>query len=175
VNTRSQMIRLLLSLIVMNSGVEVAAENRATTTMARRLGCHDYSILNNPSDKAKFEKHCGSNSEADRLALLTVLNRLNPVNEASAAAKRGDFRLAALIGGGVPAPGQHRFWSVEGIDCDILEDIDVAMWLGMSDVFENPTHGRLQGSMRRFAASYNAALLAQHGFPIERGCKLWKR
>lgn len=174
-NTWNRTLFLLLSLVLLNGCIGMCTVPTSTTAPAARAGCNDYSILANSADRAKFEQHCGSNDETDRLALLAVLSRLNPVNEASAAARRGDFRLAAVIGGGLPAPGQHRFWTVDGVDCEILNDIDVAIWLGMSDAFYSATHGQLQGSMRRFATAYNVALVVQQGFPTTLGCKLRKR
>jgi hypothetical protein len=171
VNTGDKKIRHLLGAMLMSASTAMATLPAAASETPVRARCDDYSILAHAADQAVFKRHCGFQGEADRQALLKVLDRLNPACEARAAAQRGDFRLAALIGGGIPAPGQRRFWSVEGVNCGNLDDADVAMWLGMSDVFDNATHGQLQGRLRTFAAAYNAALLEQQGFPLPRNCK----
>jgi hypothetical protein len=161
---------LCLSLVLSSTSPRTWAFHATAPATPASLGCGDYSIIANPNDRAELVKRCGSTEDSDRLALIEVLDRLNPVDEARASAGRGDFRLAAVIGGGPPPPGQRRKWDVEGVDCRNLDETDIAFWFRMTDSFYSPSHGRLQSRMRRFAAAYNAAMAVQQGFPQAAAC-----
>jgi hypothetical protein len=137
----------------------------------RHLSCGDYSILSQPQERTMFQSHCGTHEETDLGELLKAIKRLNPATEAAEAARRGDYRLAAVIGGGPHPIGTRRFWIVEGAKCEHLEDSDVVVWLRMSDAFYSGLHAEFEGRMRKFARAYNMSLRGMQGFPINRRCK----
>lgn len=169
-NILNILTHFFLSLPLIGVHIGANATPPDESAMIEFASCGDYSILNSPVDQNEMKKHCASKDEMDYAAWIAIIKRLDPANEARAAARRGDFRLAALIGGGVPAPGQYRFWEVEGADCKNIDETGIAFWIHMSDVFYSPIHGRLQSHMRKFAAEYNAALVIQQDFPKKMEC-----
>jgi hypothetical protein len=134
-------------------------------------GCGDYTILQNPSDREVLEHHCGTANNEDFDAMRNLVTRLNPAEEARAAAQRGDFRLAATTGGGPPNPYHKHNWYLMGVECENIDDKDVVIWLRRSDALTE-TLDRYQGSMDTFARRYNAEMISDKSFPKNMGCVL---
>ena len=154
--------------ICIGSPVEVLPAHAAP---AGRPSCGDYSILSEARVREILQRHCGTNRAEDHDALLASLHGIDPVTEAHAAAQRGDFRLAAIVGGGPYQIEKSRSWEVKGITCRSLEDGDVLIWLRVSDVYDNLKQPQFEYQMRSFAYAYNRALLEEYGFPTKRGCQ----
>ncbi len=138
-------------------------------SITRQGNCGDYSILENFDVRAIFEKHCGIYTDEGLELMRNLVNSLDPVREARAAAQKADFRLAAIVDGGPPRPDQTYQWSIEGVHCEKIGDKDVFIWVQLSDALTGPL-ASFQGSMRRFAIAYNFALLAELNFPKDRAC-----
>lgn len=146
------------------------AEVPLASATSGRPNCGDYAILGESEERAIFERHCGTVEETDHLAMAAALGKLDPAARARASASRKDFRLAAVIPGGMPLPGRTRSWVIGGVACKNLDDSDVVIWSRNSDVYYNPTYADMLSGMSRFSTSYNAALLNEPGFPTNRDC-----
>lgn len=161
----------MLAMVPIVSGATEAAGEEALSPTAGRPNCGDYSILETHPVRALLEKHCGMFDETNQKALLGALARLDPAAEARAAARRGDFRLAAVIWGGPPPPGPRRALWIQGGDCKAVEDHNAVIWLYATDVYRNATDSQVDGQMSSFAERYNAVLMREPGFPAALGCE----
>lgn len=159
---------LITSLLFFSNRTAYANFDVATPGQDRR-GCGDYSILLDSRDRAIFDRHCGTNEDKDFEILRDLVGRLDPKREAHAAASRGDFRLAALTGGGPPPPDRIKLWDLEGIHCKSIDDNDVFIWIRLTDALTGPISS-FQGHMLMFAAAYNKALISEPSFPSRFAC-----
>jgi len=164
-------VSLVFNIILLTSSAGTAASLSSETLPTSRSSCGDYSILASSSDRAIFERHCGTNEESDYRELLTALDRLDPLGEAHAAAKRGDFRMAGVTSGGPPRRGKRHQWEILGVECTALDDTNVSIFVRISDSYTNSAHSKFDGRMAAFASAYNSALLRENRFPAKLGCK----
>lgn len=152
------------------AAVCIGCENaRAANPRSERSNCGDYSILSKSDARTALEQHCGTINPADHAALVRAITQLSPPAEARAAAQRGDFRLAALVGGIAPLP-RVPVWVVRGVHCRALEDSDVVIWLRMNDVYHSLNQSTFEYHMRNFSIAYNRAILSEQGYPESRDC-----
>ncbi len=134
--------------------------------------CGDFTILSRSSDQKSLSENCTSHLEKDYATRTSVVRRLNPKVEAMASAMRGDFRLAALVGGGpYPNSPPTSIWDAYGVVCKSITDSDVVLWSSASDSGPLPMVD-YEGAMSVFAASYNRALIKLPKFPKDRSCEL---
>jgi hypothetical protein len=161
------MYATLLLIILTIAGRNALA---AANVLSERPNCGDYSILSSSDVRAMLEQHCGTVNPSDHTALIRAIAQLNPSAEAHAAAQRGDFRLAVLVGSIAPTSDRGHIWVVRGVDCRSLDDTDVVIWLRMNDVYHSLNQSTFEYQMRKFSIAYNQALLDEPGYPASREC-----
>jgi hypothetical protein len=165
--------RPLLSAIVLTVASK-AGSVTATTTDAR---CDDYRIHANVSAGMQVDSPCGGSQEQAQRAVIQSIMRIDPAAEAGAAARRGDFRLAAVVEdlSAIDYPEDahvsRRVWNVEGVECRAIDNANVIIWLPMSNALVNATQIELHSRMLFMRRAYNIAMVRQSNFPKVLGCK----
>jgi len=161
---------LSIAMLLMSSSGGVMASPEGMPPIGVRPGCGDYRIVSNRSIRDQLEKHCGTSNENDHIELLAALKHLDPSKEALASAQRGDFRLAAIVRGGPPAPDNERNWIAAGVTCGSLEQMNVVVFVFATDALGSRSQAEVQRRMSRYVVAYNSELITQPGFPEQLHC-----
>ena len=142
-----------------------------TTVRRRRYSCADYSILSNMRTADTLDRRCDRARAVFNDANRTLIDSLNPAAEASAAADRGDFRIAGIMVDFPPPPSDPpgKPWITPGARCASLNEANIAMFAQFTDGL-TISLGRPQSAVSRFVETYNRSIIGDPRFETRWRC-----
>jgi hypothetical protein len=134
--------------------------------------CGDYSLLSDKQTADRLSENCNVTSSAQMQKSIPIIESLDPVAEAKAAAKRGDFRIAAIVSrmGDPSAPP----WITPAVQCAPLQARDISI---LATFIEKPglSGEDYQRRLGHFAMRFNRAIVTDRLFPASRRCEVEPR